>query len=102
MEKFYNAICWIALGFLAVFGIPIFLLRYVVAPVWSFVWLFRHSPLPWWERALAAIAIIAGMAYLIRRFPRFSRRIPPNQNFAYYTSKPQEKRSPNSAKTEGL
>jgi hypothetical protein len=90
MEKFYNAVCWIGVGILVIFGVPIFLLRYVVTPVWGIVWLFRHSPLPVWERALAATAIIAGLAYL---FSRGSRRIPQNHNFAYYMSKPEAKHS---------
>jgi hypothetical protein len=83
MEKFYNAVCWVGIGILVVFGVPLFLLRYVVSPIWGFAWLLSNSALPWWERVLAAAAIIAGIAYLISRSSR--RGIPRNHNFAYYT-----------------
>jgi hypothetical protein len=91
MEKFYNAVCWAAIVFLALFFIPYFLVRYVAAPILAFGWLLSHSTLPWGERSLAAAAIIAGVAYLLSR--RIPRRIPPNQNFAYYASKPEVKHS---------
>jgi hypothetical protein len=100
MEKFYNAVCWTGLGILVIFGVPIFLFRYVVTPLWGMVWLFRHSPLPVWERAFAATAIIAGFAYLMAHNHR--RRIPQNRNFVYYTSGTQEERSSTSSKTEDL
>jgi hypothetical protein len=79
MEKFYNAVCWIGVGILVIFGVPLLLARHLVAPLWQFAWLFLHSPLPWWERMLAAAAVIAGFVYLISKSTR--RRIPPNQKF---------------------
>jgi hypothetical protein len=93
MEKFYNAVCWTGIGILVVVGAPIFLLRYVVSPIWAFTWLLGHSTLPWWERTLGAAAIIGGVAYLV--FGSRRRRIPQNHNFAYYVPKHSEKRPAN-------
>ncbi len=87
MEKFYNAVCWIGLGIVLIFGLVVFLYR-AVALVWITVWVIFFSSLPWWERILAPAAVVAGVIFLVRRSAR--RQIPRNKNFAYYISKQQQ------------
>jgi hypothetical protein len=108
MEKFYNAVCWIGLGILLIFGLVVTLYR-AVALVGVTVWVIFFSSLPLWERILAPAAIISGLAFIIRRYGtpwgftgtyNWSRRIPRYKNFAYYSSKTQEDLTSTSPKTE--
>jgi hypothetical protein len=93
MEKFFNAVCWIGVGILVIFGLAVFVYR-AIAIAYLTVWMGLFSSLPWWERILAPAAVIAGIAFLVRRSgPYIGRRIPPNRNFAYFTSRQQEKQS---------
>jgi len=78
-EKIYDAICWIALGILALFALPVWLMREFLGTFVPLTWLFIHSPLPWWIRIPAAVAVGAGFVYLLQRNRR--KRIPPNQKF---------------------
>jgi hypothetical protein len=77
-EKVYDAICWTAVGILALFAIPLGLIKRLGALV-AIVLLFVHSTLPWWIRVPAGIAVAAGLIYLFLKNRR--RRIPPNQKF---------------------
>jgi hypothetical protein len=101
MEKLYNAICWIAVGVLAIFFLIIGLYR-AVGLVGVTVWVIFFSSLPLWERILAPAAIISGLVFIMRRYGtpwgftgtyKWSRRIPRNKNFAYYTGNPNEART---------
>ena len=94
MEKFYNAVCWIGLGILLIFGLVVLIYR-AVGIAYVVVWMVLFSSLPWWERILAPAAVIAGIAFLVRRSGPFSGHgIPRNKNFVYYTSKPEGKPRP--------
>ena len=101
MEKVYNAVCWIGLGILLVFGLVVTLYR-AVAIVGITVWATFFSSLPWWERILVA-ALVAAVVFLVRRYPRFrGHGIPRNTNFACYTPKTPEERSSTFPNTEDL
>ena len=77
MQKLYEAICWITVGFLGLFAIA-WLLTRGLGSVIRIAWLFISSPLTWWFKAPAAILVFAGLAYLLTRMRR---RIPPNKKF---------------------
>src|SRR5215467_11478030 len=77
-EKIYDAICWTAVGILALFAIPLRLIKGLGAFV-AIALLFVHSTLPWWIRIPAAIAVAAGFVYLFKKGVRT--RIPRNQKF---------------------
>jgi hypothetical protein len=76
-EKIYDAICWTALGVVALFALPLLLLRLVGFPA-AMASLFIHSTLPWWVRIPAAITVVAGFVYLLKRRRT---RMPANRKF---------------------
>lgn len=77
-EKIYDAICWTAVGILALFAIPLRLMKGLGALV-AIVLLFVHSTLPWWIRIPAAIVVGAGLVYLFKK--RIRTGIPHNRKF---------------------
>jgi hypothetical protein len=105
MAKLFNAVCWIAVGILLIFGLVGLLYR-AAAVVWLTVWVAFFSSLPWWERFLIPVAVVGGMVFLFRRSSgwsgRLGPRIPRNKNFVYYTSETREERSSTSPRTEDL
>jgi len=77
MEKISEIICWIGVGILGLFMVGWMLTRGLSSLV-ALVLLFVHSPLPWWILTPAAIALVGGFVYLLKR-----RRagISPNRKF---------------------
>jgi hypothetical protein len=76
MEKFYEAICWIAFGILVLFAVVVILMRSFAFV--AIVVLFIRSALPWWVLAPAGILLVSGFVYL---FSARRRRIPQNKKF---------------------
>lgn len=77
MERFSEVVCWIAVGVLGLFMVGWILTRGLSSVV-TLVLLFVHSPLPWWILTPAAIALIGGFVYLLKRRRN---RIGPNRKF---------------------
>jgi len=77
-EKIYDAICWIVLGIVVLFALPLALIRHLGVFV-VMAWMFIHSTLPWWFRIPVAIVVVAGFVYLFKK--RLGTRIPRNQKF---------------------
>ena len=77
MQKIFEIICWAAVGVLALFAI-VYLLTRGLSPIVGLVLLFAQSPLPWWVLTPAAIALVAGFAYLFRGMRT---RIKPNRKY---------------------
>jgi hypothetical protein len=78
-EKIANAICWVAAGIIIAFLIVVVLIRGGLHVGIGLAWLFAYSDLPWWVLLPAAIALLAGFAYLFLK--SMGRRVPPNRKF---------------------
>jgi len=78
-EKIANAICWVVAGIIIAFMIVGVLIRGVLHVGIGLAWLFAYSDLPSWVLLPAAIALLAGFAYLFLK--SMGRRVPPNRKF---------------------
>jgi len=65
MQRISEIVCWAAVGILLLYGILYILTRGFGVAIGLFR-LFADSPLPWWILAPAALALVAGFAYLLR------------------------------------
>ena len=72
-ELICEIVCKIVLGILVVFAVVVSLIRGVGVLV-AITVMFARSPLPWWILAPAAIFLVAGLVYLLKR--RLDRRRP--------------------------
>lgn len=78
MEKIYEVICWIAVAAFALF-VVLWALTRGLGSIVAMGWMFISSPLPWWVRVSAAIAVTCGFVYLFRNGRKHG--IPSNHKF---------------------